>query len=102
MSKVFQICTKLFNFKVLLPETEMSVTHVLLTCENSNKDSICQQIQKMNHVKEVSRTSGAYTMIVKIESNSEQDIRETISNKIRRLKNIVYPMTLTSNESYLK
>ena len=80
----------------------MSVTHVLLTCENSDEDSICQQIQKMNHVKEVSLTFGAYNMIVKLESDSEKDIMETIRNKIRRLKNIGYTMTLTSNESHIK
>lgn len=80
----------------------MSVTHVLLTCENSDEDRICQQIQKMNHVKEVSLTFGAYDMIVKLESDSEKNIMETIRNKIRRLKNIGYTMTLTSNESHIK
>lgn len=54
----------------------------------------------MNHVKKVSRKFGAYDMIVKLESNSEKDIKETISNKIRRLKNIGY--TLTSNQSHIK
>ena len=96
MLGVFQRCTKLFNFKVLSLEPEMYVTHVLLTCENFNEDNLCQKIRKMNHMTDVSRIFGAYNIIVKMESDSEKEIRDTISSPVRQLENIEYTMTLTS------
>jgi len=69
---------------------------VLLTCDNSAEDDLYRQLTNIKNVKEVIRTFGAYNMVIKIESDSEKIIKETISNKIRRLKNIGYTMTLNS------
>ena len=74
----------------------LSVAHVLLSCRTSVEDDVFEQLREMDDVKEVSRTIGVYNMVIKLESESDASIKETISNKIRKLSNIDATLTLVS------
>ena len=49
------------------------------------EDGVIEELSKMDDVKEVQKTIGQYDIVAKIESDSEKDLKETISSKIRNM-----------------
>ncbi len=72
----------------------MSTAYVLINCEFGSEENIIQQLKSIDNVKEVCGTFGAYDILVKIESDHAEKIREIITKKIRQIENIRSTLTL--------
>ena len=72
----------------------MATAFVLINCEFNSEKNITQQLKSMDNVKEVYGTFGAYDILVKIESDHVEKIRETITQKIRKVEKISSTLTL--------
>ena len=72
----------------------MPVAFVLLNCDLGSDATIIEQLQQFEIVKEVHGTFGSYDILAKLESSSTEDLNNTISLKIRKLKNVRTSMTL--------
>lgn len=67
---------------------------VMISCELGKEKRIVDELKSLVPVKEVRETIGAYDIVVKMESNSESKIKETINSKIQNITNIRSTLTL--------
>ena len=73
----------------------MSQAFVLINCELGSEEKIIEELKTLSDVKSVQGTFGAYDIIVEIASESVEQIRETITWKIRKIEKIRSTLTLT-------
>jgi len=76
----------------------MSQAFVLINCELGSEEKIIEELKTISDVKNVQGTFGAYDIIVEIASESVDQIRETITWKIRKIEKIRSTLTLTKVE----
>ena len=76
----------------------MSQAFVLINCELGSEEKIIEELKTLTDVKSVQGTFGAYDIIVEIASESVEQIRETITWKIRKIEKIRSTLTLTKVE----
>ena len=76
----------------------MSQAFVLINCELGSEEKIIAELKTLSDVKNVQGTFGAYDIIVEIASESVEQIRETITWKIRKIEKIRSTLTLTKVE----
>ena len=76
----------------------MSQAFVLINCELGSEEKIIEELKTLSDVKDVQGTFGAYDIIVEIASESVEQIRETITWKIRKIEKIRSTLTLTKVE----
>lgn len=69
---------------------------VMITCEERT-GSLVDSLRSIPEVKEIQSTCGNYDVIVKIETESAESLREIISSKIRRIEKIRATTTLISS-----
>lgn len=69
---------------------------VMITCEEC-AGSLVDSLRSIPEVKEVQPTCGNYDVIVKIEAESAESLREVISTKIRSIEKIRATTTLISS-----
>ena len=71
-----------------------SVAFVLISCELGYEEDIISQLKKIDGVKEVHGTFAVYDIIVKVESDKVESLREIITWKIRKIDKIRSTLTL--------
>ena len=76
----------------------MSQAFVLINCELGSEEKIIEELKTLSDVKSAQGTFGAYDIIVEIASESVEQIRETITWKIRKIEKIRSTLTLTKVE----
>lgn len=76
----------------------MSKAYVLLNCELGSEINSIQSLKVVSGVKEVHGTLGMYDIIVKIEGDSEDQIKQTVTTSIRKMPKIHSTMTLIRAE----
>ena len=76
----------------------MSQAFVLINCELGSEEHIIEELKKLSDVKNVQGTFGAYDIIAEVSSESVEQIRETITWKIRKIEKIRSTLTLTKVE----
>ncbi len=74
----------------------MSSAYVLINCDIGSGEDIISHLKTSDGVKEVLGTFGAYDVIVKIESDNHDTLRDTITWKIRKMERIRSTLTLTT------
>ena len=72
----------------------MVVAYMLLNCKRGHEVTVKNLLERFDHVKDVSFVFGAYDIIIKLESSTLEDIRNIITNKIRKMDIIVSTVTL--------
>ena len=76
----------------------MATAYVLINCELGSEEAIIQQLKGLEGVKDVYRPFGAYDILAKIESDTVEKLRETITWKIRKIEKIRSTLTLMGIE----
>lgn len=72
----------------------MATAYVLINCELGSEESIIGQLKSLEGIVEVHGTFGAYDILAKIESETVEKLRETITWKIRKIERIRSTLTL--------
>ena len=72
----------------------MSVAYVLVNCDLGFEETIIDDLNHMEFVKEVHGTFGAYDIITKVEHAQAEKVREAITYNIRRLPHVRSTLTL--------
>ena len=73
--------------------------YVLVNCDLGYEEEIIDELKQLDNVKQVHGVYGAYDILAKVESDSEENLRETITWKIRKLNRIRSTLTLMITES---
>ena len=77
----------------------MAKAYVLMNCDLGSEKIVISSLKEIEDVKEAHGTLGLYDIILKIESESEEKIREIVTGTIRKMPKIHSTMTLTRSES---
>jgi len=72
----------------------MPTAYVLITCDLGSEENIIKEIRGIVDVKEVKGIYGVYDIIVKVESNSMEALKNTIAWKIRKIPQVRSTVTL--------
>jgi len=73
----------------------MAQAYVLLNCELGAEEEIIGKLKELKTVKEVHGTFGAYDITVKLEAETADVLRETITQNLRKMDKIRSTLTLT-------
>ena len=73
----------------------MAQAYVLLNCELGAEEEIIGKLKELKTVKEVHGTFGAYDITVKLEAETTEKLRETITQNLRKMDKIRSTLTLT-------
>ena len=76
----------------------MATAYVLINCELGSEESIIKQLKSLPGIIEVHGTFGGYDILAKIESSTVENLRETITWKIRKIEQIRSTLTLMGIE----
>ena len=71
----------------------MPLSYVLVTVELGSEEKVLKEVRDVPHVKECRRVYGTYDMIVKVEADSMDELKEVITWKIRRLPGVRSTLT---------
>ena len=64
------------------------VAYLLIICSTDKINDVILHLKSINEVQEIQGTCGAYDIIVKIESNSFDQLRQSTIDKIRKIEYI--------------
>ncbi len=76
----------------------MVTAYVLINSDLGYEEEIIEELKHLSDVKEVLGTFGAYDIIVKVESANVENLRETITWKIRKIGRVRSTLTLMGME----
>ena len=76
----------------------MAEAYILINCEIGSEEEVITALKNIDSIKEVHGTFGAYDILAKIESPQVEDLRETITWKIRKIDKIRSTSTLMGIE----
>ena len=72
----------------------METAYVLISCDLGYEIAIIDELKQLANVKEAHGILGAYDILVKVESDSGESLRDTITWKIRKLNRVRSTLTL--------
>jgi DNA-binding Lrp family transcriptional regulator len=78
----------------------MSIVYVLINCDEKYTSSITNEINSLPLVKEVYEVSGVYNIIIKLQSPSDDELKEIITWKIRKIDKIRSTMNLMVRKDF--
>ena len=76
----------------------METAYVLISCDLGYEKAIIDELKQLANVKEAHGILGAYDILVKVESDSGESLRDTITWKIRKLNRVRSTLTLVVPE----
>jgi len=71
----------------------MEMAHVLIKCDEGKFD-IFEDVKTMTEIKKIEKTSGVYDIVIKIEAESVQKIKNIIADRIQNRSGIISTITL--------
>ena len=72
----------------------MTTAYVLINCDLGYEEQINEELKHLSDVKEVHGTFGAYDILAKVESANVENLRETMTKKIRKIDKVKSTLTL--------
>jgi len=72
----------------------MPKAYVLINCNIGAEESVMSQLKEIDLVKEIHGTFGAYDILVLVETDTVESLRDTISWKIRKIEKIRSTLTM--------
>ncbi len=76
----------------------MPKAYVLINCFIGAEESVIPQLKEIDLVKEVHGTFGAYDIVVLVEADTTESLRDAITWKIRKIEKIRSTLTLMAIE----
>jgi len=73
---------------------EMNLAFVLINTDLGHDASVADELRKIDEVKDVYGVYGVYDIVVRIEAETLQELKEAISIKIRTLENVRSTLTM--------
>ena len=72
----------------------MSLAFVLINTDMGSETEVSNELKKIEEVKEVYGVYGVYDLVIRIEAETLQKLKDAISNKIRTLKSVRSTLTM--------
>ena len=78
----------------------MYKTFILINCELGKESKVLEQLRKVENVVDTQETFGVYDIVARIDSDSESQLANIISDQIRKISNINSTLTLIPTEEH--
>ncbi|MBS7611966.1 Lrp/AsnC ligand binding domain-containing protein [Candidatus Bathyarchaeota archaeon] len=72
----------------------MSIALVLINTETGVEEKVLEKLKSIKNVKEAFIVYGVYDIIVKVEADDLEELRDVISTRIRRVEGVRSTVTL--------
>ncbi len=72
----------------------MQAAYILISCNMGSEQDVLLEIKKIPEVKTAIITYGEYDIVARVETDSEEQMAQLISSKIRQLQSIRSTVTL--------
>ena len=72
----------------------MEVAFVLINTEMASETDVNRELREIEEVKEVYTVYGVYDLVVRVEAETMQKLKDVVSSKIRRLENVRSTLTM--------
>jgi len=66
----------------------------LFNVESGSEDSVLKQLRSLNNVEEAYVSYGVYDLIVRIKANTMEELKDSVTHKIRTIKQVRSTLTL--------
>ena len=76
----------------------MTIAYVLIKSDLGAEQKVIEELQKLSQVIRIDRTFGDYDLVVKLEAEHVEKIREIISWNIKKIEKIRSTLTLLKKE----
>ena len=83
-----------FVFMLVKEMLRMHSAFVLMNAELGKENKLVNELRQIPHVKEVYGVYGVYDVLMEIEADSMETLRETITTKIRKLDGVKSTLTM--------
>ena len=77
----------------------MTDAYVMLNCELGAESTIIEQLKEIEQVVDVFETIGTHDMMVKLQAENFEKVREIVSWNIQKLKNVRATSTLIKKDN---
>jgi len=76
----------------------VTIAYVLIKSDLGAEQKVIEQLEQLEQVGQIDRTFGDYDMVVKMESENIEKIRETIARNIKKIDKVRSTLTLVKRE----
>ncbi|MBN1329604.1 MAG: Lrp/AsnC ligand binding domain-containing protein [Candidatus Heimdallarchaeota archaeon] len=76
----------------------MATAYVLINSEIGGEQEVVEQLKAMKEVVEVSVVYGVYDVIVKLQADTMEVLKEIITSKVRHLNKVRSTMTMIASQ----
>ena len=76
----------------------VSIAYILIKSDLGAEQKVIEELQKLDQVVRIDRTFGDYDLVVKLEAEHVEKIREIISWNIKKIEKIRSTLTLLKKE----
>ncbi len=76
----------------------MPKAYVLINCDIGSEEFVMSELKEIDLVKEVHGTFGAYDIVVLVEADTTESLRDAITWKIRKIEKIRSTLTMMVTE----
>ncbi|QMU53575.1 MAG: Lrp/AsnC family transcriptional regulator [Nitrosopumilus sp.] len=76
----------------------MTDAYVMVNCDLGAESTIIEQLKEIEQVADVFETIGTHDMLVKLQAENFEKVREIVSRNIQQLKNVRSTATLIKKE----
>ncbi len=77
----------------------MTDAYVMLNCELGAESDIIEQLKEIEQVVDVFETIGTHDMMVKLQADNFETIRDIVSRNIQKMKNVRSTATLIKKDN---
>jgi len=77
----------------------MPSAFIIINCDLGSEEAVLKEIVQLDGVKEVKRVSGIYELVVEVESDSAEALKELIKGKIRSIPRVRSTVSLLVTKS---
>jgi DNA-binding Lrp family transcriptional regulator len=76
----------------------MPQAYVLFSVESGSEDSVLKQLRNIANVQESYVSYGVYDLVIRIKADTMQELKDTITHKIRTINQVRSTLTLIMME----
>ncbi len=76
----------------------MTIAYVMLNCDLGAEEEIVEKLKTLENVLHISETMGAHDMLVKLEAENFEKVREVITWNIKNIPKVRTTVTLVEKE----
>lgn len=77
----------------------MPKAYILINVESGAEEEVIEQLKKIDGLKEVFFSYGVYDLIVKVEAETMDKLKETVTHKVRTINKVRSTLTLILTEN---